>query len=206
MRDEIPLAQPPPEPRPDKLWRWRVNPLRRPLDVLQAWIGVIVAASVLAAAPAAMTLVGHAVNRSLRTAADDQVHSRHRATAEVLHDVPQHPEPGSDEADHARYPADVRYTDATGRTRTARTDVPPGLPAGGTVQVWVDGKGAVTDPPMSAGEIRGLTTGWIAATGAAVTVTGITVYAAAGYALERRNLAEWEREWAETAPRWTRST
>lgn len=203
--DELPLAQPPPEARPDRLWRWRTSPLRRRADRLQAWTGAIVAGAVLAAAPAAMTLVGYAVDRSLHGTARDQAQSRHRTTATVLHDVPQHPEPGSDEAEYARYPAEVRFTDASGHTRTADTDVPAGLPAGGTVRVWVDEDGAVADPPMSTGEIHGLTAGWAAAAGAAVTVTGITVYTAVGYAVERRNLAGWERAWAETAPRWSSS-
>lgn len=206
MKDEIPLAQPPPEPRSRRLWRWRPNPLRRRTDVWQAWLGMALAAAVLVATPAAMTMVGHTVDRSLRQTAHDQAQSRHRTTAELLHDAPQHPEPGSDEAEYARYPAEVRFNDAAGRTRTGKADVPPGLPAGGTVQVWSDGNGELTDPPMPEGEIRGRTVGWVAATGAAVTLTGVVVYAAVGYALERRSLAEWGRARTETASRWTTST
>lgn len=153
-----------------------------------------------------MVTVGHTVDRSLRQTAHDQAQSRHHTTAVLLHDAPQHPEPGSDEADYARYPAEVRFTDATGRTRTAEAEVPPGLPAGGTVKVWSNDSGNLTDPPMTDGQIRSRTIGWAATSGVAVAVTGAAVYAATSRALKRRSLTEWGKSWDDTAPRWTTST
>ncbi|MBD3003500.1 hypothetical protein IEJ02_05040 [Streptomyces sp. 5-10] len=38
-----------------------------------------------------------------------------------------------------------------------------------------------------------------------VTLAGAAAYRCAAVVLRRRNLAEWDTEWAETAPRWTTS-
>lgn len=209
MYEEIPRAQPPPDAVPPNrrpwLWRWRDNPLRRPVDRLRAWLSVAVTALALTTAPAAMILTGKEVDHSLQMTAHDQAESRHRTTAVLTHDAPQHPEPGSDEADHARYPAQVRYTDVHGRTQRGTTDVPPGLPAGGSVQVWTDDRGRLTGPPMTDEQIRTRTLGAAATAGITVALLGVALYGAICLALTRRSLSRWEKAWDATAPSWSRS-
>ncbi|GAA2428619.1 Rv1733c family protein [Streptomyces macrosporus] len=205
MTDGTPRAQPPPAPRPPRWWRWRRNPLRRPIDLHRVRTALALTVTVLAAAPTAALLVGDAVHRSLERTAHEQARSLHRGTAVLLHDVPRHLEPGSEEARHVRYPATVRFTDRTGRTRTAGTEVPPGLPAGTTVQVWSDDEGRLADPPLTAGQVRDRATAWAVATGAGVVLTGAVAYAAIDRVLKRRALDRWEKAWADTAPRWTTS-
>ncbi|CAM5690046.1 ABC transporter permease OS=Streptomyces griseorubiginosus OX=67304 GN=AQJ54_34365 PE=4 SV=1 [Streptomyces griseorubiginosus] len=132
----------PPEPAPEELprvllWRWRRNPLRRATDLAQAWIGLGLFLAVLAALPVAMIMVGDTAHAHWTTTARHQMATRHDLPAVLVHDAPRHPEPGSDEAEKALYPATVRFTDPRGHTRTAETDVEPGLTAGSTVRVWV---------------------------------------------------------------------
>ncbi|MFE9677003.1 hypothetical protein ACFYO5_23100 [Streptomyces sp. NPDC006259] len=205
MTDEIPQAQPLPTLRPTRLWRWRRNPLRRPTDLVQAWIGLALAFAVLAATPSAMVLVGTTVHRSLQQTAGEQARSRHLTTAVLLHGAPRHPEPGSAEDRHTRYPVKVRFTDPTGHPRTATTEVRPGLPAGSTVQVWTTDSGETTDPPWTAEQIRSRTLGSAGAAGVGVLTAGALTYAAAARALDRRRHADWDQAWARTAPRWTTS-
>lgn len=203
MTEKIPQAQPSPAPWTTRLLRWRRNQLRRRTDVLRAWLGPGVMTVVLVTAAGAMLLVGTVVDDSLRQAAHEQAQSRQRTTAVLVHDAPQHPEPGSEEARYTRYPVEVRFTDPSGRTRTSEADVPPGLPAGGTVKVWSDDDGRLTEPPMTDDQIRSRTIGWIAATGIAVALTGAAVTAAIRLALNRRSLSRWDKAWADVAPRWT---
>ncbi|MEU7381417.1 MULTISPECIES: hypothetical protein [unclassified Streptomyces] len=216
MAGGIPRAQPPPEglspddPLPDELprrvlWRLRRNPMRRPSDLAQAWIGLGVLLAVLAGTPVALFFVGDTALRHYERAAEHQRRTRWQTTAVLLHDAPRHPEPGSEEAKGTRYPVPVRFTDPGGLARTARTDVEPGLPAGSPVDVWADTDGRITAPPLSAAQVRSHSKGWAILAALAVPVTGAAVYGAAGLLLRRRNLAAWDSAWARTAPGWTPS-
>ncbi|MFI9601652.1 hypothetical protein ACIHCX_17610 [Streptomyces sp. NPDC052043] len=217
MAGGIPRAQPPPEglfpdePLPDELpsrvlWRLRRNPLRRPSDLLQAWIGLGVLLAVLAATPVAVFLVGDTALRHYERAAEHQDRTRRQTTAVLLHDAPRHPEPGSAEERNTRYPVPVRFTDPGGLARTARTHVEPGLPAGSSVDVWADTDGRLTEPPLTSAQVRGHSTGWAALAALTVPVAGAGAYGAACLLLRRRNLAAWDSAWARTAPRWTPSS
>ncbi|MFI0237866.1 hypothetical protein [Streptomyces sp. NPDC016845] len=203
MDRDIPPAHPPEELERVLLWRWRRNPLRRRADLAQAWIAVGLFLTVLAATPAAMLLVGDTVHRRLTEAARHQTATGHDTFAELLHDAPRHPEPGSDEAKEARYPVTVRFTDPQGDIRTAKTDVEPALTAGSTVRVWVDAAGKITDAPLTAAQVRDRAMGRVVITAIAVPFFALAVYAYVDRRLERYNLARWDAAWARTAPGWT---
>ncbi|MFG3305323.1 hypothetical protein [Streptomyces wuyuanensis] len=205
MIGSIPQAQPPPENPRLPLWRWRRNPLLRPVDRLQGWIGLCVLVAVAAAAPAAMCRAGDTAHRHYERIAHDQARVRQHIPAILVHDVPRHPDPGSAEARETLYPAEVRFTGPGGHTRTAETPVAPGLSANSTVHIWTDADGTPTDPPLDADRIRSHSMGWAALAGIAVVASGAAAYRLAGLALRRRNLEAWDRAWAETGPRWTTS-
>ncbi|MFC8098963.1 hypothetical protein [Streptomyces sp. NPDC057363] len=210
MAGEIPPAQPPPAaPDPGRhphllLWQWRRNPLRRRTDRLQAWVALGLLLAVLVGAPAAMFAVGDAAHRHYRGVAEHESETRDHRPAVLMYDAPRHPEPGSDEAKETRYAVKVRFTGPDGRTRTGETDVEPGLPAESTVLVWVDGAGKITEPPLTAEQIRSRTMGWAILAFLGVVLTGLAAHAVTGLVLRRRNLAGWDAAWAATAPRWSR--
>ncbi|MER6138508.1 hypothetical protein ABT174_00405 [Streptomyces sparsogenes] len=205
-----PPAQPPDPPHhglvhPLSLWRWRHNPLYRRTDRLQGRIALAMLLLVPILGLGAMFAIGDAAHRHYRAAAEHQRQTLRLTTAVLTHDAPDHPEPGSAEARENRYPATVRYTDPDGRIRTAETDVLPGLGAGSSVEVWVDADGAIAEPPMSAEQIRSRTMGWGLVAFLTVTLAGAAAYRGVAAFLRRRNLAQWDDKWAETAPRWTTS-
>ncbi|MFH9011763.1 hypothetical protein ACH4C6_10325 [Streptomyces sp. NPDC017943] len=204
MDRPIPPAQPPPEDLPRlMLWRWRRNPLRRRTDLIQAWIGLGLLLAVLAATPAVVTLARDLAHRHYSRTAQQQAATRQETTAVLLHDAPRHPEPGSPEARKTLYPVTVRFTDPLGRTRTAETDVQPQLPAGTTLRVWAGTDGRLTDPPLTAEQIRSRSVGSAVIATLAFYATGTLAYGVAHRTLQRRNLAAWDTAWARTAPRWT---
>ncbi|MEV7289364.1 hypothetical protein AB0O01_33255 [Streptomyces sp. NPDC093252] len=215
MSGAVPPAQPPPRPRPERplrpvrpvpFWRWRRNPLRRRTDRLEAWSALALVLLVPLLGLTALFGAGDAAERHYRAVAAREAQTRHHLAAVLVRDAPEHPEPGSDEARLARYPAEVRFTAPDGRTRTAAAEVPPGLAAGDGVRVWVAADGTPAGPPMTADEIRSRTMGWALLAFLAVALAGCAVHGAAVLALRRRNLATWDAHWAETAPRWTTST
>ncbi|GGY94799.1 Rv1733c family protein [Streptomyces poonensis] len=218
MSGEVPPAQPPPPPppppltpdhhelvRPRPLWRWRRNALRRPTDRLQGWITLGLLLVVPTLAIAAMFGVGDTAYRYYRSTAEQQAQTRHHTTAVLVHDAPRHPEPGSAEAKQTRYPVTVRLVAPDGQIRTGETDVLPGLPAGSTVRVWADRHGTLTEPPLTTEEIRSRAMGWALITFMVVALAGAAANGAVALVLRRRNLAEWDADWADTAPRWTTS-
>ncbi|MFE9360435.1 hypothetical protein ACFYPB_41070 [Streptomyces olivaceoviridis] len=185
--------------------RLRRNPLCRRTDLVQAWIGLGLLLAALAATPVAMVLVGDAAHRHYARTARHQAATRHHTTAILLQDARRHPEPGSAEARKTRYPAEVRFTDAHGRTRTATAEVQPALTEGSAVRVWVGADGTITDPPLSPGEIRSRAMGSAIIAALGVHATAAAAHAAACRVIQRRNLAAWDTAWARTAPRWTTS-
>ncbi|MET9142838.1 hypothetical protein [Streptomyces sp. NPDC004042] len=210
MPGGIPHAQPPPVPVPADLprvrfWRLRRNPLRRRTDLLQAWIGLGLLLTALAASPTAMFLAGDAAHRHYADTAARQERTRSRTTAVLVHDAPRHPEPGSPEARRTRYRVEVRFTDPEGRSRLGHTRVPPGLRAGSAVPIWTDHHGRVTAEPLTTAQIRSKCMGW--ALLASLTVTALTAAAhtTTTRLLLRRNLTAWDEAWAGTGPRWTAS-
>lgn len=204
MPDPIPRAQPPPI-RTVRWWRWRRNALRRPSDLLQAWIGLILALTVAITAPLGAWAVGTAVRDTLTATASEQTRTGRHTTAVLLTDAPGHPEPGSAEARETQYPVKVRYTAPDGTARTATTDVDPGLPAGHRVRVWTNAEGTLSKPPMPPDEIRSRAVGAGALTVITVLITGTFAYRLTARVLDQRRMRAWEAEWQQTARRWSTS-
>ncbi|WP_369199307.1 DUF3592 domain-containing protein [Streptomyces sp. PU-14G] len=206
MTGGTPLAQPPPPPRRTVWWRWRRNPLRRPTDQLQAWIGLCLLLAALSATAVTALVAGRAAHQQLQHTAEAQTRSRHQTPAVLVHDAPAHPEPGSDEEQETRYPVTVRYAEPGGGQRTGRTEVSPGLPAGARVRVWVDGDGSVTDPPMTRAHVRRQALARALLAAAPVPLAAAVLRTLVDRGIQRRNLAAWGTEWARTASRWTASS
>lgn len=204
MAGEIPPAQPPDPPR-DRAPRRR-NPLRRRTDTLRTWFGLGVLLTVLVLAPVAAVVAADLAHRHYDGVARHQERTRYETTATVLHDVPRHPEPGSDEEKETRYPAEVSVVTREGRTRTTTADVPPGMPADSPLRIWVTTDGEATQAPLTDGDVRSRSMGWALLAALGVVLTGAATHAVARFALRRRDLAAWDAAWARTAPGWTTPT
>jgi hypothetical protein len=183
-------------------WRWRRNPLRRRSDVVEAWTVLIVAVLLFVVAPLVGAAAGLRAYDGALTLAAEQRAERHQVSALVIGDPPERVSALQGDREHP-YRAEVRWTEPGKATRTAWARVPAGTRAGDTVSVWFDAQGRNVAPPASDAAVwqHAVTVGVCAAGGAAAVVL-------LGHAIERRialrhRLAEWEREWARTGPRWT---
>ncbi|MDI3408968.1 Rv1733c family protein [Streptomyces cavernicola] len=192
-----------------RLWNFSrrpPSPLRRRSDRIQARVGRALSVAVLTLAPLSAALVGGTVHDSLRKTAEEQTRTGHRTTAVLLRDAPRHLEPGSEEAQHVRYPVKVRFVAPDGTPSTGTAHAHPGAVADSTVQVWSDATGTITEPPLDSGEIRLRAVSWAAGAGGAVVLSGVVIHTVFGRFLDRHRMQEWERAWSAVAPGWTPPT
>ncbi|MFI0167643.1 hypothetical protein [Streptomyces sp. NPDC017095] len=182
-------------------WRWRRNPLRRRSDVVEAWTVLVVAVLMLVVAPLVGAAAGLHAHGQARALAAVQRAERHQVRAVVIDEPSRRP---STEGDHRLpYRAQVRWAEPGGGVRTVWTRVPAGSRPGKPVTVWLDSRGRSVAPPPDDMAVwqHAVTVGLCAATGTA-TVVFLSRTVERRIALRHR-LAEWEREWERTGPRWT---
>jgi len=173
------------------------NPLRRGSDRAEtAMVGVLLAAF-LAGAPFAAHVAGSwTYATSVREA-----HAQQAAFRQVPATLLQAAASWSVSEGGAEAPA--RWQAPDGQTRTGQVFVSGDAPAGSTVMVWVDQAGHLTDSPLQQGQVTGRADMARVLAVAALAVTLIVVGWAARWALDRRRLAAWDREWLSTGPRWS---
>ncbi|KUN05967.1 hypothetical protein AQI95_13600 [Streptomyces yokosukanensis] len=185
-----------------RAWRWRRNPLRRHSDVVEAWTVLIVTVLLFVVVPLVGVAAGLRAHTHARTVAAAQRTERHQVRAVVVGDRTE-PLSAVEGGRERPYRAEVRWTEPGRGTRTAWARVPAGTRTRDTVTVWLDTRGRSVTPPPGRSTVlqHAVTVGVCAAGGTAAVVL-------LGHAVERRialrhRLAEWERAWARTGPRWT---
>lgn len=192
--------------RPVFGWRWRRNPLRRPTDLVEAWLGVVTVL-LFCAVPAAGYWAGHSVDRVLQRVARTQRSERTLVPAVVVDPHTGKPATGGAAAGTAdpRHGDLLRWTapDHSVHTVTVSADTEVWRPGG--LGVWTDKKGHLVPPPLDGptaathAALAGFVTG--AATGGLLLVSRQLVM----WRLMRRRLAGWEREWARVGQDWGRA-
>ncbi|WP_431046065.1 Rv1733c family protein [Streptomyces sp. P1-3] len=175
--------------------------LRRPSDVAEQWLNRLLMVLLLLGVPVLAFAAGSAAYTSELRTARSQAAERHQVTAHLTEDAGGAPVTRAGE-DRQRAP--VRWTEKNGAARTGVAEVPPGTEKGETVRVWVDRAGKVTTAPLPSS--AAMSTGWTA--GAMTAAAGATVVwgtrAAIRRALDHRRCAQWEKEWDELEPVWSR--
>jgi hypothetical protein len=173
--------------------------LQRPSDRLELWLVRLLWIFAAVAVPLAAWFAADAAHGHYAEVRRAQVASRHVVDAKVVADTDNQ---GGSRSDGARVP--VEWRDAGGYRRTV-VEAAVGLREG-HLQVWLDGQGRVTSPPLrpSAPVAAGAVVGADAAAGTAAAVFAVRKIVA--LSLERQRLLEWGREWERVEPRWTGRT
>ncbi|GAA1544068.1 hypothetical protein GCM10009730_61490 [Streptomyces albidochromogenes] len=187
------------------VWKcqWREHPLRRRIDIVEAWVRLALAMVLSVGVMTSGAAVVWSVYADGRTVAADQAASWRQVRAEVVREAPQ-PDASVGEtgrADTVR--AVVRWAAPDGSHVQGVALVPSGLQRGQGADVWLDGKGRLTQPPLSEQNVvAGAVT-----LGVFTAVAGVGVAAAAGLVVrsvaDRRRLTAWEREWQQVGPGWS---
>ncbi|WP_328370052.1 hypothetical protein OG800_44930 [Streptomyces sp. NBC_00445] len=172
-----------------RMWRWRRNPLRRRIDVVEAWL--VLGAWILAVVCAVPA--GLVTQSAVREDLDRQRVERQQVTAVLVADAGERPTVTETDGDLVW--ADARWTAPDGQSRTGLTKVRPDTPAGSRVTVWTDQAGALAAEPVSPGEARlqSVLAGVLAGAVAGAVVIGGSYGVRA--MLDRRRMAQWDAEW-----------
>ncbi|MEU8677742.1 hypothetical protein [Streptomyces sp. NPDC048560] len=188
------------------VWRrqWRDHPLRRRVDLLEAWAFLVLSALLVLGAPAAGAAAARAVYAHDLAVAADQEASRRQVPAVVVRRVLPADFSLGETGHGETVRALVRWTALEGDPDRGTALVPAGLERGDRTTVWLDRRGHVTAPPLSHEHVvaGAFTVGaFTAAAGAgAAAATGLVVRRVAG----RYRITEWEREWQRVGPSWRR--
>ncbi len=175
------------------------NPLRRQVDRIEARIFAGLLAVFLTGAPLLAIAAGRCEHRAAAAELRAQ-QSVHLVTAVLLQDVPDIAAgDGSWDAG-----ALARWTAPDGRSFAGDILDVAGAPAGSRVQIWVDGSGRQTYPPLTRRDFRARVITAAALAPAAFAITLLTVALCLRWLLNRRRLAGWGASWADIGPRWTR--
>ncbi|MGI5198356.1 Rv1733c family protein [Streptomyces sp. CA-288835] len=179
-----------------RLWRWRSNPLRRRVDVVEAWLLLGAWLIALVGGLIAGLAAAEAVSRSV----DRQREERRPVTAVLAENAPER-SPTESVGDDLVW-ATVRWKTPDGNARTGEAQVKPEAKKGTRTTVWTDRDGTLMPQPLNEAEavLQAVSAGLLAATGAggAVWLTAWTVRGR----LDQRRMREWDAEWERADMRW----
>jgi len=176
------------------------NPLRRPVDRLEALIAICVLVAFGMGAPlAAMTAWRSSYAGGLARQHAERS-AWHPVTAVLLANATTH---GMIRGMTPVAAVRARWTAPDGVVRTGRLYAPIGTHAGSTQRIWVTASGRLTSGPLrdfqvvNQAEFAGF--GAVAGTGIAL-LAGVII---AHRLLDRRRRAAWAADWQVTGPLWT---
>ncbi|MEV7891742.1 Rv1733c family protein [Streptomyces sp. NPDC002817] len=176
-------------------WRWRRNPLKRRIDVVEAWLVLVM----WLCATTGGLLAGLAAGITSAEYLERQRTERQQVSAVLLEDAKPRT---ANRVGRTPVWITVRWTGPDGTSHTGQTRVEPGLEAGARIMVWTNGKDRLTTRPLSssAGVLQASATGVLAA------ACAISVVVGGGQAvhslLNLRRLRQWDKAWAEADARW----
>jgi len=179
------------------------NPLRRGSDRIETALRLVLMILLVVAVPIAAVVAGQQADHLALRQAQAQRATDHLVTAVLLKNAPTAgtPDPYTS-VQTAWVPA--RWQPPGQPARTGLVLALAGAHQGSTVRVWVDAKGAITDPPLDHRDI----TGQVCVAVMATCLFSLLVLLAAGaltrQALDRRRLSAWEAEWRTSEPLWSR--
>ena len=179
------------------------NPLRRRTDRIEALISAALLALFVIGAPLLGTSLGRWVHQGGLSEQRAQ-QSWHQTPARLLATAPVAPRYAFRLSWQNAVPVRAQWSSPAGQPRSGEVPAPPGSRAGQLVQVWVDGSGRVTGPPLRGAELTRRVAGAEVLAPLALGVVLLMVAFVVRWLLNRRRLREWEAGWASIGPRWSR--
>ncbi|MFG2501013.1 hypothetical protein ACGFSB_22720 [Streptomyces sp. NPDC048441] len=191
------------------LWRWRLNPLCRKTDLVEAWVAFAAVLLIAVAAPLVGLAVGNLTRGSLLQSVREQREVRHEVPATVIRKVsrpPIDPDPETASARDKHYRVLAHWTapDGTVRSGTVLADLRSPDP-GDQFRLWTDERGQVVGRPLD--DMTASTHAALAGLGASVAVVGLVEGARrlVVWRLVRRRYDRWDQAWDKAGPDWGRT-
>lgn len=174
------------------------SPLERPVDRLERGLRVVLTVVALVVLPLAAWGAGRAVYGHYTQVWQVRSARLHPVAARLLTDARSS---GDRRGAQPDFHALVRWSDREG-SRTGIAPVRAWLHRGATATVWLDARGVIADPPENRdfAVTAGVAVGFATAFGGVAAAYG--VWRAVDRSLDRRRLAQWNREWERVEPGW----
>ncbi|MER5728777.1 hypothetical protein ABT084_10605 [Streptomyces sp. NPDC002138] len=193
------------------VWRWRRNPLRRPTDLIEAWVAFAALVCVLVVVPAVGWTAGLRVDVTLQRAVREQRQERYlipavvvRAAADSLDGAATDPAAQRQSPQRTQIVASWTAPDGTSHQGTVPAAQEPPR-AGDRFRIWTDTQGRVVGRPLdpSTAAVHAGLVGLAAAIGAAAFVE--TLRRMVVRRLVHRRYTKLDRAWAAAGPDWGRA-
>ncbi|MFF5445749.1 hypothetical protein [Streptomyces sp. NPDC012888] len=193
------------------VWRWRHNPLRRPTDLIEAWVACAALICVLVVAPAIGWISGLRVDSTLQQAVHQQRQERYLVPAVVVRPAATAPagavaDPAAQRQVPHRTPIVATWTAPDGSVHQGTVPAAEEPPrAGERFRVWTDTEGRLVGRPLdpSTAAVHAGVAGLAAALGTALLVE--TVRRIVVRRLMHRRYIRLDRAWAAVGPDWGRA-
>lgn len=183
-------------------WRWRPNPLRRRSDLIEAWVGLVIAVVVAAGAPVLGIAAGRAVDASLLRTVVAQRAERHEVRATVLSAArAQAAAVDPDDTNSVSRTAVLGWRSG-GSAHRATVTIVGRHSVGSTLPVWLDRRDRPVEPPLD--KVAATTNATAAGLSAAAATAGLLLAARRflSWRILRRRMADWGREWSRVGQDW----
>lgn len=189
--------------------RWRLNPLRRRTDVLEAWVGAVAVVLMLLTGSAIGWVTGSLAHQALRQTVREQRLHRHLVTATALRNLPvratetDRETAAGREGHHrvvARWPSPDGHRQFSGVVAVRQQ-----TRAGQRFPLWTDDRGRIAGRPMDndTATVHAVLAGAAAAAGAAGLVeVGRRLVV---WRIVQRRYAQWDRAWEQAGHTWGRA-
>ncbi|MCF3183761.1 hypothetical protein IPZ70_28035 [Streptomyces polychromogenes] len=195
------------------VWRWRRNPLRRPTDLVEAWVACIALVCVLLVAPAVGWAAGLQVDGILQRAAAEQRQERYLVPAVVVRPAVAVAAPADGGGEpSAQRTAPARTTIVASWTAPDGTSHEGAVPAaeepprpGDRFRIWTDIRGRLVGRPLDPGAASFHAA--MAGLAAALTSAALaeTLRRLVVRRLMHRRYLRLDRAWAAAGPDWGRA-
>jgi len=179
---------------------WDRNPLRRRVDRVQTILTSVFLVVLLVLAPAVAALAGAHAYASGINAEKREKSSFRQVTATVLK-VTEISGDGSGHFLHER--ALLQWKDPSGSVRTGLATLVTQARENDRLTRWVNGEGALSGRPHTREQTLTRTVCDSVGVAAILVIAALECYRMGRRRLDRKRYELWDREWQQTAPKWT---
>ena len=189
--------------RPARSFGLRPHPLRRGVDVVQAWLTLTAVLALLIAAPLGAWAAGNATYRSGQATAREAARDHVRVDAVLLEDSFTYTAASRNATSAEQLQVQARWYGRDASPHVGKIVPESAGRAGDHVPVWIDMAGRPVPPPLTEQQIteRTMAVGFstLLASGLLIAVAWLV----SRHVLDNRRMALWEAAWAATEPRWS---
>jgi hypothetical protein len=181
----------------------RPHPLRRGVDVVQAWLTLTAVLALLIAAPLSAWAAGTATYHSGQNSAREATRDHVRVDAVLLEDSYSYTAATRNATSTEQLQVQARWYGRDAAPHVGKIVPESAGRAGDHVPVWIDPAGRPVPPPLTGQQITERTMAVAFSTLLGCGLLVAVLWLVSRHVLDNKRMALWEAAWAATEPRWS---